>query len=212
MKTDRLIEFLAQGASTEPAPAISGRLWMTASLGLLASLAIVMVLIGPLPAEMFTTASPWIKLAYTLLLVAVAVWLTTGLAKPLARLATPVTLLWLILLGMLGLGAWTLIQTPTNDRFNALLGQTWLLCPWIVLLVSLPTLIALQRTVREFAPTHLRPAGFACGLLAGALGAAAYALACPENSPAFVAVWYTAGILLTALTGALSSRWLLRWA
>lgn len=212
MKTDNFIEFLAKGASEEPTPAVGNRLLVAASLGFLASLTVVLVLIGPLPADVFTTATPWIKFAYTLLLIAVAARLTAGLSKPLARLTGPVKMLWLVLLAMLAIGAWSLAQTPATGRLNALLGQTWLLCPWIVFLVSLPTLVALQRTVREFAPTRLRQAGFACGLLAGALGAAAYAVACPEDSPAFVAVWYTLGILLTALAGAFSSRWLMRWA
>ena len=43
------------------------------------------------------------------------------------------------------------------------------------------------------------------------MGAFAYAFSCDELSPAFVAVWYTAGIALTGALGwALGPRWL-RW-
>jgi len=211
MKTDSFIAFLAKGAQVEPKPAIGPRLLGTASLGLIVSLTLVVVVIGFLPKATFATLSPWMKLTYTLLLVAVASYLTTGLSQPLARLAWPLKGLWLTWLTMLGVGAWTLYQTPTPDRLDHLLGQTWLLCPWTVLLVSLPGLVLLQRTMRSFAPTALKEAGFASGLLAGALGATAYALACPEDSAAFVAIWYTLGILLTGVVGAFASRWLMRW-
>jgi hypothetical protein len=43
------------------------------------------------------------------------------------------------------------------------------------------------------------------------LGASGYALACPEASPAFVAVWYSLGVLLTGLLGAALGPRLLRW-
>jgi hypothetical protein len=54
-------------------------------------------------------------------------------------------------------------------------------------------------------------AGFSGGLLAGAIGAAGYSLACPESSAAFVAIWYTLGILLTGVVGAAIGDRVLRW-
>lgn len=211
MNTDAFIAFLAKGAQAEPKPVIGPRLLGAGSLGFVISLVFVLLTIGLLPKAAFATISPWIKLAYTLLLVAVAARLTARLSKPLAQLTRPLKQLWFLLLTMLGLGAWTLYQTAPGERLDYLLGQTWLICPWIVFLVSLPGLVFLQLTMRQFAPTALKEAGFACGLLAGALGATAYALACPENSAAFVAIWYTLGILLTAFTGAWTSRWFMRW-
>ena len=38
-----------------------------------------------------------------------------------------------------------------------------------------------------------------------------YALACTEASPAFVAVWYTLGIIVTGAVGALLGPRVLRW-
>ncbi|GAP39034.1 NrsF family protein [Piscinibacter sakaiensis] len=49
------------------------------------------------------------------------------------------------------------------------------------------------------------------GLLARALGAFGYSLACPESRLAFVAVWYTMGVLFTGLLGAALGARLLRW-
>lgn len=65
--------------------------------------------------------------------------------------------------------------------------------------------------MRSLAPTRLHSAGFAAGFLAGAVGAASYALVCSEASVTFVAVWYMLGIALTGLLGALLGQPALRW-
>jgi hypothetical protein len=54
-------------------------------------------------------------------------------------------------------------------------------------------------------------AGFAAGLLAGSVGAIGYSLSCPEASAAFVAVWYSLGIGLTGVAGAILGSRVLRW-
>ncbi len=59
--------------------------------------------------------------------------------------------------------------------------------------------------------TQLRMAGFAAGLLAGAVGAFGYSLACPKASGAFVSVWYTPGIVPAEVLGAALGPQDLRW-
>ncbi|MBK9573564.1 MAG: DUF1109 family protein [Rhodoferax sp.] len=75
----------------------------------------------------------------------------------------------------------------------------------------LASLAATLLAVRGLARSHLRGAGFSAGPLAGAVGANGYSLACPEASTVFVAVWYTAGIGLTALVGTALGPRVLRW-
>jgi hypothetical protein len=212
MKTDAFIEFLAKGSRAEPALALSHKLFWALSVAGLFSLALALTIIGPLPAKTFMTPTPWIKFAYTVSLAVAATFLTIRLARPVADRRAPSVWLALVLLAMLAFGAWHLALTPEQAKQQALFGQTSLLCPWLVLLVSLPGLFALQLAIRAFGPVHLSQAGFACGLLAGAIGATAYAMACPEDSPTFLAVWYTLGIVLTSAVGAISGRWLLRWS
>ncbi len=53
--------------------------------------------------------------------------------------------------------------------------------------------------------------GAAAGLLAGAIGAALYATHCPDDSPLFVATWYTLAIGFVVGLGALAGSRLLRW-
>ena len=67
------------------------------------------------------------------------------------------------------------------------------------------------RALRGLAPTQLRLAGLAAGLLAGGVGAIGYALSCTEVGLPFVATWYSLGIALTGALGALLGPRLLRW-
>lgn len=69
------------------------------------------------------------------------------------------------------------------------------------LLLSLPALACILWALRGLAPTRVAQAGCAGGLLAGALGAAGYALGCPEAAASFMAIWYTLGIALAAWLG-----------
>lgn len=212
MKTAELIAFLARGAGA--APRIALRPWLAASAlggGLLAAGA-ALALIGPIPAAMFGTAAPWIKFGYALALAAGAISLSERLARPLA--AAPrrgVAMLLAAAAAMSLLAAQEFVSTPEALRAPAALGHSWTACPWIVLVLSLPTLAALFAVLRRGAPTRPRAAGFAAGLLAGATGAFGYAFACNEGSSVFVALWYTLGIALAGGLGAMLGPRLLRW-
>jgi hypothetical protein len=100
---------------------------------------------------------------------------------------------------------------PARDRMQVWLGGSWDSCPWRILLLSLPALAALLWTFRQFAPTRLRLAGFIAGLVAGGVGASAYAFTCTETTAPFVATWYTLGMLGAAALGALIGPRALRW-
>jgi len=80
-----------------------------------------------------------------------------------------------------------------------------------VLALSLPGLAAVMWALRGLAPTQPRAAGLAAGLLAGALGAAGYALSCTELALVFVATWYSLSIVMAGALGALLGPRLLRW-
>lgn len=211
MKTDTLIDLLARGAGPAPRAVAARRLLPVVALGLLLSAALALALIGPIPAAMYGTPAPWLKLAYAAALALGAGWLTARLSRPVARLAPP----WRAVLAVFGamalLGAVSLAALPAGQARAALLGHSWSSCPWNVLALSLPALAGALWAVRGLAPTRLRAAGFAAGLLAGAVGAAGYALSCAEVSPAFIAAWYSLGILATGALGALLGPRVLRW-
>lgn len=211
MKTEALIEMLARGAGPAPRAVAARRLVPAAGLGLVASALLAIALIGPIPTSLYATTVPWMKLAYAGALAASAGWLTARLARPIGRLAVPRVVVLCVLgaMGLLGVAA--LMATPSGDRLSTLLGHSWLTCPRNVFAFSLPALAGALWAVRGLAPTRLRAAGFTAGLFAGSVGALGYALSCPEISAAFVAVWYTLGIGLTGLLGALLGPRVLRW-
>lgn len=211
MKTAELIEMLARSAGPAPRAVAARRLVPAALAGALLSAALALAVLGPVPWALYATPAPWLKLAYAGALAAAAGWLAARLGRPVPRLKGPRVAVLAVLGAMAALGAAALLAAPPGDRMTALLGHSALTCPWNVAVLSLPALLAALWALRGLAPTRPRAAGFAAGLLAGAVGALGYALSCEETSPAFVAVWYTLGVLLTAGLGAALAPRLLRW-
>jgi hypothetical protein len=211
MRTDELIGLLAQGAGAAPRGLVGRRIGAALVFGLLAGVGIAFAWLDFIPAATYAFPAPWFKLAYAAALAAATLWLTARLARPGARTdaASAAAALVVLAAAMVGLVAWQ--ATPAELRLKGFLGHSWWECPWFVLTLSLPALAALLWAMRGLAPTRPRAAGFAAGLLAGAIGAGAYALACTELAMSFVAVWYTLGILMVGLLGALLWPRLLRW-
>jgi len=81
----------------------------------------------------------------------------------------------------------------------------------LIALLSVPVFAAVMRTMKNLAPTRLRLAGFAAGLLSGAVAAVVYCLHCPEMGAPFIALWYLLGTLIPAGIGALLGDKVLRW-
>lgn len=211
MKTDTLIEMLARDAGPAPRALAARRLSPAAAVGLLVSAFAAIAVFGAIPTALYATAVPWTKMAYAGALALAAGWLSARLSRPAAPLAAAPLATTAVVLVMSAVGAVSLLAEPAGGRLAALLGHSWWSCPLSVLALSLPALAAAFWAVRGLAPTRLRAAGFAAGLLAGSLGAFGYALSCPEVSPAFVAVWYTLGIALTGVVGAWIGPRVLRW-
>ncbi len=211
MKTETLIEILARQAGPAPDFPVARRLAAAGGLGLLASSVLALALIGPLPAAVFYTAAPWVKLGFAVLLLIGASALAARLSRPVSSTAIPRAAVISVFLLMLLAGAVTLITTPEGERWSALLGDTWWICPWMLMMLSLPALTAILWSMRSLAPTRLKQAGFAAGLVAGVVGAMGYSLACPETSVAFVAVWYSLGIVLSGWVGQWLGPRVLRW-
>jgi len=212
VKTEALIEMLARGAGPAPRTIVARRLAPACVAGLGVSTLLALALIGTLPAPTFATMAPWMKLVYTGALVLGAALFAARASRPAASVAGPCTMI-LAVVGVMAVAAsvgTTLFRAP-GERWAALLGETWKVCPWNVLALSLPALALSFWAMRGLAPTRPRVAGLAAGLLAGALGAFGYSLACPESTMAFVVVWYTLGIVLTGLLGAALGPRLLRW-
>lgn len=85
------------------------------------------------------------------------------------------------------------------------------ICFFAILGAALPALLILVWIMRGGVVTRPGAAGACAGLLAGALGAAAYAIACRNDGAAFVFLWYGLAIVTMAAAGALAGRRFLRW-
>jgi len=211
MKTDALIERLAADAAPVRRSAAARTLALGLGVGAFVSAAAMLAWIG-IRADSATAMAGWpywMKFAYTLAVALIALGAVERLARPGARARAA----WQSLpLGAMALGA--LVQwlaTPDAEHMHLLLGVSHTVCPWRIVALAMPVFAGLLWSLRRLAPTRPAVAGAAAGVLAGAAGAWIYAFACAESSVAFVAVWYTAGIALTGLLGALIGRWALRW-
>ncbi len=211
MRTDDLVTMLARGAGPAPRAPAARRLAPVVLAGGTIAAVVSIAVLGVVPASMLGGPALWTKLVYATLLAAAAAWCVARLARPGARDAGAWRALGGAVVVMAVVGAFDAMATPPGERVAALLGHSWSSCPWSVFALSLPALALAIVALRGLAPTRPRRAGLAAGLLAGALGAAGYALTCPEQSLGFIAIWYTLGIALAGALGALLGPRTLRW-
>ncbi|MQG91617.1 DUF1109 domain-containing protein [Pseudomonas sp. MN1F] len=213
MKTDDLITLLAAGEGPVQRNATGRRLGLAVLLGGLAAVLMTLAIYGVRSdlAEVARTPLFWAKVALPSSLAVLGLWLTSRLATPGVRgglawglLGLPLLLLWLG-------AALSLAGAPLDARADLLLGRTWRTCALNITLLSLPGLVSVFWALRGLAPTRLRQAGAAGGLLAGSTATLAYCLHCPEMGVPFWGLWYVLGMLLPTALGAWLGPRLLRW-
>lgn len=213
MKTDDLIAALALDAPAVPSRRIERDLllWMIPA-GVLALCAVVfwLGLRSDLSAAIFGPTF-WAKAAYTLALGVAGFWLLDRLGRPGSSARHPLILLGAILGLVAVLATIELIALPSGDRMSAMLGRSWRVCPRNIAVLSVAAAPFVFFAARRFAPTRPMFAGGAAGLLAAGLAATLYGLHCPEHTAAFVAIWYTLGMALSAIAGAVIGRFAFRW-
>lgn len=213
MKTDDLIAMLASGDTRVDYTAIARRFGLALTFGVVASFVLMLGVYGLRPdlAQAARTPLFWGKFAFPLVLAVGAGLTVNRLGRPGMRvgfrrwlIAMPFVVVWIA-------GVAVLANAPQDARLALLLGQSWRVCPFNILLLSVPTFAATFWAAKLFAPTRLRVAGAVAGLLSSALATMVYCLHCPEMSAAFWSVWYTAGLALPAAIGACIGPRLLRW-
>ncbi|HKQ44760.1 MAG TPA: DUF1109 domain-containing protein [Rhizomicrobium sp.] len=212
MRTDDLIAQLSGGLEPVKGGAVARLLLGATGLGLAGSILVMLVMLGwryDIHAAV-TSFGIWTKLIYTLTIAAFGFWLVERAGRPGADMTRPALLLATPLLGIAFLAA-AQISAPGADIPVLVMGQSSRTCAINVLMVALPTLAATFWALRRMAPTRLTLAGAGAGLFAGAAGAFVYCFHCTETAAPFIAIWYTLGIALSAATGALLGRMLLRW-
>lgn len=212
MKTDELITMLASG-DVRPRPVPMQRIALQIALGLLATIALMAVLLGIRPNLLQTLLMPafWLKVVFVAALAAAGWIATTRLSSPGKTTGKVAWMIAAILLAMWGIAAAELLMAIPHTRPHMFWGNTWRACSLLIAGLSLPIFIALLHALRELAPTRLRLAGAAAGLTAGGTAAVVYCLHCPEMMAPFVGFWYVLGILIPTMIGALIGPQVLRW-
>jgi hypothetical protein len=212
MKTDDLITALAQDSETRATPMARRLAIATAAACVLAAVALA-ASIGVRP-DIWSALGTW---RFDAKLVSVAAVLLGAwaavrrLSRPeadqrstLALLTAPVLVLCLAL-------GFELATTPAASWGARAIGSNSRLCLVAIVALAIAPLAVLLATMRAGAPRSPSLAGAATGLLSGAIGAFFYAIHCPDDSPLFVALWYTPPVLAMTVIGALAGRSALRW-
>jgi len=213
MRTDQLIEELAQGARPRSPAAALRRLSGGISLGAMVSALTIFLMLGqPLQAVGLTGIPAFtMKLLFTASMTVMAGLLLFASGRPGRKVGSRIY--WLLLPPALVAvtAAMELAGLSQRAQEAALLGSTWQTCLVGVSALSLPVLLGTVWGFRYLAPTQLRLAGSLAGLTSGSTAAFLYALYCPETTATFLVSWYTLGILAAGVVGALAGPRLLRW-
>ncbi|MDP2369554.1 DUF1109 domain-containing protein [Rhodoferax sp.] len=213
MKTDDLIAMLATGVAPVDPGLAQKRFQNGLLFGGLGAAALMLTLFGLNPNLPMVAMLPmfWVKLVFPASLAAIALLLAQRLSHPGVPMGwAPAALLGpIVLLAVLATSVW--LQAAAQDRSALLLGQTWKTCALSIALVSAPVFVAVMWAMKGLAPTRLRLAGAAAGLLASTVGTLVYALHCPEMAAPFLLVWYGLGMAIPVAVGALLGPRLLHW-
>jgi hypothetical protein len=212
MDTDQLIRTLAADNVDRTRPV--GFMLMLALLSAApVSLLMFFTELGFRPDIMTAMRNPFfdLKFAVTLALAVSAIAVSLHLSRPEASLR--------------GFGWWLLVpagilvacisgemmmpqRTPMMTR---LIGHNSRACMMAIPALSLPLLAGALVGLRHGAPARPAVAGAIAGLASAGLAATLYASHCTDDSPLFVATWYTIATALVTAIGALAGSKLLRF-
>jgi hypothetical protein len=211
VKTDDLIHMLAEDA---PVPMRIGRaMTLALLLGTVISIALLLGTIGMRPhmAQAMQTARVMFKIGVTLTLAVAA----SGLVFRIGRPGMPVKArsLSLILPLVLVIGAVIMeaMVMPADSWMPRMIGKHSRFCVFFIPVLSIAPLVGFMLVLRSGAPENPGIAGAVAGLAAGGIAAAIYAWHCPDDSPFFVATWYTLAVAIVTSVGFFVGRRLLRW-
>jgi hypothetical protein len=212
METDQLIRTLAADNAHRARP-----VGFVLTLALLSaapvSVAMFAAGLGVRPDAMAAMHNPFfdLKFAVTLTLAISAIAAALHLSRPETSLHGWA---WLLVIpaGLLVAGASGEMMLPQRlPMMTRLVGSNSRVCLIAIPLMSLPLLAAALIGLRHGAPSRPAITGAIAGLASAGLAATLYASHCTDDSPLFVATWYSIGTALVAAIGALAGSRVLRF-
>lgn len=211
MKTDDLIRLLATDTRVrEPlGPAIA--LALGIGVAVCAMLLVFEIHLRRDLATAILTPRVAFKILVTFSVAALAIVLLRRIGRPGVPVAAVERSLLLPVAAILVAVGLELALTPADSWGTRLVGRNAGWCLFYIPVFSAVPLAAILTAMRRSAPESPALAGAVAGLTAAGMAAAFYAWHCPDDSPLFVATWYTlAGAGVTGI-GALVGRRLLVW-
>ncbi|WP_213771235.1 DUF1109 domain-containing protein [Bradyrhizobium sp. dw_78] len=212
MDTDQLIRTLAadNGQRARPVGVMLALMLLTAAP---VSIAIFFLILGVRPDIMTAMHNPFfdLKFVVTLALAISAITVSLHLSRPEASLRGWA---WLLLIpaGILAAGIGSEMMLPQRlPMMTRLVGYNSRVCMSAIPLMSLPLLAGALIGLRRGAPTRPAVAGAIAGMLSAGLAATLYASHCADDSPLFVATWYSIATAAVAAVGALAGSRVLRF-
>jgi hypothetical protein len=212
MDTDQLINTLAAD-NTHQARPVSFALALALLAAAPVSIFMFVAEMGVRPDVMTAMHNPFfdLKFAVTMALAAAAITISLHLSRPEASLRGFV---WLLAIpaGLLVAGISGEMMMPQRlPMMTRLVGHNSKVCLTAVPLLALPLLAASLIGLRHGAPTKPALAGAMAGVLSSGLAATLYASNCTDDSPLFVATWYTLATIIVAAIGAAVGSKVLRF-
>jgi hypothetical protein len=212
MDTDQLIRTLAAD-NTHRARPVGFALMLALLAAAPVSLLMFFTEFGVRPDIMVAMRNPFfdLKFAVTLSLAIAAIAVSLHLSRPEASLRG---FGWLLLapVGILAAGIGGEMMVPQRlPMMTRLVGKNSWVCLTVIPLLSVPILAGALIGLRHGAPARPAVAGAIAGLLSAGLAATLYASHCTDDSPLFVAAWYTTATALVTAIGALAGAKLLRY-
>ncbi|QOZ24815.1 hypothetical protein CI1B_07730 [Bradyrhizobium ivorense] len=212
MDTDQLIRTLTADNAYRPRP-----IGLALMLALLAaapvSLLIFFAELGVRPDVMTAMRNPFfdLKFAVTLALAAAAIAVSLHLSRPEASLRSFGW--WLLVPAGILMAAMSgeMMMPQRTPMMTRLIGKNSVACMTAIPAMSLPLLAGALYGLRQGAPAQPAVAGAVAGLLSAGLAATIYASHCTDDSPLFVATWYTLATAIVASVGAIAGKQVLRY-
>lgn len=212
MDTNDLIRTLAADNDTHERSV--GKLLLAALvLAVPVSTALFLTNMGVRPDVMTAMGNPLfdLKFVVTIALAVVAIAISLHLSRPEASLGRWAWLL-AIPVGLLGIGMMGEMMMSHRAPMSArLIGSNSKICLTAIPLLSLPLLVAALVALRRGAPSRPAVAGAFAGVLSAGLAATLYAAHCTDDSPMFVATWYTIAVGVVAAIGAFAGSRVLKF-
>ena len=216
MNTDRLIDALSANLEPVARGKLHKRLILALVIGGAAAFGLMLATVGRRPEIGAVAHLEWValKLLFALSLIVTGAPSLIRSMRPGPDGGTRFTLvLFPFLVVSAAAIALLLLGRPAEWR-GMLLGAhsassvRCLLC--IMSFAAIPMAV-LTWALRGGAPTGLERCGATAGIVAGAIGAAAYAFNCASDSVPFIAIWYGAAVAFCAFIGARLGPRFLRW-